>query len=272
MILYKYVTASTAKSIMDKQAIAFSRMHTLNDPFEMHAICNYKRILESTKLKVGDQQLDESILPYYINESCGVLSLTRNPLNLIMWSHYADNHQGVVIGLDIKECGFCDEGENIIPAQLGDVIYTRDVPKLIDWTTCEPVFTCANSYKQIISEYGMPEWGFFKGVFLYKGYDWAYEEEVRVVKKLDGTSCWESVWIKDDGDNLMDINSHINIYKIPLSAIKEIYLGARFPVDDVLKYIPSSVAAGAKIKLCKVKNGEYSLGVSDFKQINITKS
>lgn len=31
-----------------------------------------------------------------------VLSLSANPLNLLMWAHYASNHCGVVLGIDWK--------------------------------------------------------------------------------------------------------------------------------------------------------------------------
>lgn len=37
------------------------------------------------------------------SEKMGVLSLSSDPSNITMWSHYADNHQGICIGYDPKK-------------------------------------------------------------------------------------------------------------------------------------------------------------------------
>jgi DUF2971 family protein len=60
---------------------------------------------------------------YIWTENTGILSLTRTPTNPLMWAHYAEKHQGMVIGIDAVAAGLTDEKANLIPAQYGSVIY-----------------------------------------------------------------------------------------------------------------------------------------------------
>ena len=54
-----------------------------------------------------------------MNNRFGVLSLTRNPTNLLMWSHYANEHKGVVIGIDTSNVIFEEDGIMINTIGLG---------------------------------------------------------------------------------------------------------------------------------------------------------
>lgn len=263
MILYKYVCAEVARNILQNKCIAFSRMHTLNDPFEMHSICNFPVLLEESRVKTDS--FDDSTLPYFINLSYGVLSLTRDPLNIIMWSHYANNHSGMVIGIDVNHCGFCNENRNLIPAQHGDVIYSKNIPKIPKQTTenARPGFS--TSYSSIFSEYGVNEWLFFKHVFLYKSYEWAYEEEVRIIKALGADGEWEQHQTSEpQRDSLVDFNSYIDLYNIPEKSIKEIYLGARFPLNKITEYVPKNMLKEINIMQCIKSKETFSLLVESL--------
>ena len=65
----------------------------------------------------------------HLNSYYGVLSLTRNPLNALMWAHYGDQHAGVVIGINMEVAGFNKIETNLIPATYGDLIYTSSKPR-----------------------------------------------------------------------------------------------------------------------------------------------
>ncbi|MDR4497425.1 MAG: DUF2971 domain-containing protein [Candidatus Scalindua sp.] len=63
-----------------------------------------------------------------LKENYAVLSLTRSPLNPLMWAHYGQEHSGIVIDIDINGAGFTNEKNNFVPVHLGNVIYTQTKP------------------------------------------------------------------------------------------------------------------------------------------------
>ncbi|WP_228284846.1 DUF2971 domain-containing protein [Acinetobacter sp. AR2-3] len=46
-----------------------------------------------------------------------------------MWSHYADSHKGMVIGIDTEKAGLESFENYTIPAQRGEIIYVNTVPQ-----------------------------------------------------------------------------------------------------------------------------------------------
>ncbi len=109
-----------------------------------------------------------------------VLSLTRAPLNPLMWSHYADSYKGIVIGIDTKLAGLDDSKNFVIPSSRGEVIYLNTPPRQshsIDAETLMSIGDCSifnwNNFEE-----------FLKHAFLYKSLCWSYEEEVRIVKNI----------------------------------------------------------------------------------------
>ncbi|MBF4437559.1 DUF2971 domain-containing protein, partial [Vibrio anguillarum] len=118
MILYKYMSFQAARSVIENSSLGFSCLEDLNDPFECTSF--------------GFEESDGSIITANIatnacknrfSRNYGVLSLTRQPLNSLMWAHYGDEHQGVVIGIDVDLANLSDESAAIIPSQYGEVIY-----------------------------------------------------------------------------------------------------------------------------------------------------
>jgi hypothetical protein len=62
-----------------------------------------------------------------IDNTVGVLSLTETPNNLLMWAHYARNHQGFVIEFDTDQEPFASA--RVSPpgfGHLGPVVYSQD--------------------------------------------------------------------------------------------------------------------------------------------------
>jgi len=92
----------------------------------------------------------------------GVCSLSRNPFNILMWSHYAKFHAGFVVGFRMRrltdKCAESDVGYKMLPLP---VHYSKERPK-INWS--EPT-----------SE-------MIRKMVLTKSKDWCYEEEERVIE------------------------------------------------------------------------------------------
>lgn len=96
------------------------------------------------------------------NDRVGVLCLTKERDNLIMWAHYANNYKGIVIEFDEKHEFFHQEDGSM--GELGGirrVDYSEDRPNHASFTDLSPA-----------------------EIFFLKSDDWAYEKEWRMLKPL----------------------------------------------------------------------------------------
>lgn len=209
MILYKYVDSKTAKFIIEDSTLKFSNPSSLNDPFELSGI-SYSTEPES---------MAQAMKFVAATTSYGILSLTRNPLNPLMWAHYGkgeylqgnwgraldfgnESHAGCVFGIDVDSAGLNENSLNVVPAKFGSVIYTSTKPQSSYENSENHDFFegLENGFNPQILEA-------LQRAFLYKPAYWSYEEEVRVIRNIRA------------GNN--------EIQKINRSSIRELYLGIR---------------------------------------------
>lgn len=89
-------------------------------------------------------------------ETCGVLCFTANPRNILMWSHYAAHHKGLVIQFDLAQ------DPNVFAGAL-PVIYPDDNSfPVYNWYSGEGA--------QIVN------------ILTRKHNEWVYEEEWRIIR------------------------------------------------------------------------------------------
>ena len=195
-ILYKYISAARFEELWRNEEIRFTQLNQLNDPYENRVLdpnvdlnmANFSQFITDNNwlnnaFLSGDLytiQNHYKKIQMEIDNRFGILSLSRNPLNLLMWSHYADAHKGVVIGIDVSDPIFYESGVMINPKD-GNIIYSSIKPrnlKLIKSIRREPHEEGAG-YKLIMESADSID---IDLIFLYKAFDWAYEEEVRVVR------------------------------------------------------------------------------------------
>ena len=89
-----------------------------------------------------------------------MLSLTRKRNNLLMWSHYANAHQGFVIGFDTDNPFFKNDKTPRTITPLWEVNYSEKRPMVPEFEQCGGDLT--------------------QLVFLTKSNHWSYEEELRM--------------------------------------------------------------------------------------------
>jgi hypothetical protein len=268
LILYKYVGFEDALKIIENSCVSFTKANQFNDPFEMQALSNYSYIIDDSNLSVTQLETAPSKLQTGVNMSYGVLSLTRAPLNNLMWSHYGDEHRGVVIGFDVNEAGFCDKDKNVIPANFGDIIYTKTFPEHLRNESNVQRFNELRSK----ACYSQDTFEFFKYAYLFKGIDWAYEEEVRVVKNV-GFHLYNR---EDDSKNYysnsngqwqhMKISEHkdLNLFSFPKSAIKEIYLGSKVYKIKKIESLLAMLSKDIKVKGCALNSKSYDIVAHNY--------
>ncbi len=124
------------------------------------------RLIERRKY-LNKQQFSEDDYFKIMNDRVGICSLSRNPLNLLMWAHYASKHTGFVVEFSVPtiisheseqfktyEDYYFDGFQLLIPLE---VHYEKDKPVV-------------NSDEETHKKH-----------FLTKSIDWQYEEEERVL-------------------------------------------------------------------------------------------
>ena len=96
MLLYKYRGIQGFRFFIDiilKQRLYAAPYKELNDPME-------GRYLYSK----SDGKIDEDMVQMLkgAKEKTRICSLSRDPNNELMWSHYAEGHKGVAIGVEVN--------------------------------------------------------------------------------------------------------------------------------------------------------------------------
>lgn len=131
-VLYKYLGGQRIEKFIKERQLRFTQLQALNDPFESNVLLQMEvgdvvkaETLEDMKAKrkqrfpAKSAQIDTQFermqqasdylsLPHvqgemvtnYLSSLFGILSLSRNHRNMLMWSHYADSHTGFVVALD----------------------------------------------------------------------------------------------------------------------------------------------------------------------------
>lgn len=155
----------------------------------------------------------------------GVLSLTENPSDLLMWSHYTDFHRGLVLGFDSAH-GFFNRrrSESDEFYHLRRVVYSRKRPHVdLLRTDCLELF-------------------------LTKSEEWAYEAEWRMMTPIQ--DCQE-------------VSAAVHVQEFPAACVKTVILGAnsspefRNEIRNVLK--GSADFAHVRVLFARLHAQEYAL-------------
>lgn len=221
--IYKYLHEDRIEDILVKNTLRFTQRKCLNDPFELNPVIkgikegslekywsysDIKKIRKyaslNAKIKEEKEAInlasDEQLLSFFQNgtyaleaylemldKQIGVLSLTKHEDNLLMWSHYANEHKGFIVEFD-KEHTYFNQNKNNL-ASLRKVNYDAIRPEIkIDLNE--------NQFE----------------IFLTKSKEWEYEAEYRVFNKLKNADL---------------IIGDIHLFRFPKDLIKSIYMGVR---------------------------------------------
>ena len=226
-MLYKYCK-EIGFDILENCRLKYNKIDDFNDPFEIvFGIDDFTAPNNITKefrknpdiIKLWTQELEkqnisfnktspedilEKFIQYIINDfenakegvrrdfnnKFGIICFSESPVIIQMWSHYSENHQGIVVGID----------ENMI-ADEKDKIHLHNVHYQEKMTLFQ-----VSGIRKRIDQNALK---CFHETIRRKQTDWSYEKEVRIYLDLD--------------ENDKDRDSYFK--KIPASSIREIYLG-----------------------------------------------
>lgn len=186
-ILYKYYSYAGGKAALKSQNLGFRKPEFFNDPFELTALSN--GVGPVSKRETLKAQIDE------LKDQVVILCLTRSAFNPLMWAHYADQHQGFVIGYDVSGPFLNSPDYNLITVDSGDVLYTNTKTPFA--LNPESMGALLGLYQQAFGFEGPADQALARRLLLTKHASWVYEEEVRVVKRVVD-------WTKTVGEDQAD--------------------------------------------------------------------
>ncbi len=251
MKTYKYLGKVSSECFLKDQTIRFSQPKAFNDPFELQPefhvtddsfvegeerLCqfmihghhsSYEKYLLSDRPKETQlNKVDGKSIYSQLNDQIGILCLTQAetlmPANFLMWAHYAESHQGVVIEFK-PDSDFIKKSSPV-----------HYLPR-------RPIIDAKLLYE---NEYVSIEDLYFKSDV------WAYENEVRITK---GLSECRNLNVKDP------LGNDIYVSDVPVESIKCIYLGCNSSEEMKEAAIEMHNTLGINVIFLRVHDEEYKL-------------
>lgn len=198
--------------------------------FPTEAIEAMIKKLMTEKIQIDSDSHNEE----YLDET-GILSLASSWKNILLWSHYANQHKGICIGFD-------SEKDIFLGAQ--KVIYSSDFPIII---------------RPDDSDITMLE-----KTFLRKAECWKYEDEWRILKPKWNDEQKEDFSKRKNANDVNELFASCNgpgIYEFDKSTITDVTLGMNISAEDEKKVIAGIRTADIKINLFKASRnkGQYEV-------------
>ena len=208
--------------------IGFSRTSYFNDPFDKPVATP---VATDNPVSGMVASFGSKIKGQIWEKNTAVLSLTRSSNNALMWAHYADGHRGAVLEINAAVAGFVDVEKNMVPAQFGSVIYSRTRLMEQYHTEFDEGIVVGGTHRFVLGHY--EKW---QQLFLTKPLEWAYEEEVRVIKCIEGLSANGNSFNVSGDCTIIEVHERpLHCFRIPRSSIRRILFGARADETDSLK-------------------------------------
>lgn len=172
MRLYHFLSQDNAIKTLKNKRIKVSIINELNDPFEF-----LPRILGSNR------EANEKLFFKWkaeISKERGIVCFSKRWINPLLWSHYADKHEGFALGFDI-------------PNDVLLKVKYRKKRLLFPW----------NSYPKDDKQTLPSKLRFVKELIKTKFSSWAYEEEFRYGCSLSDCIQEEGVYFENFDDSLI---------------------------------------------------------------------
>jgi hypothetical protein len=236
VVLYKYLPPERVDVLLNGR-VRYTQAHLFNDPFEFqpyYEIASTDEGILKAALKEGEelgipeddtneffnlivrddnreerQRRSKRFMFEHFCRISGVLSLTERHDNLLMWAHYARNHEGFVVAFDVKQWNLTEGPDRGASPQghLRKVAYSEVRPSsrlLIDLS--------------------------FEEMFFTKSVDWEYEQEWRVIKTLDiklEEMMSVTSLVLEDKPVPPELSSPVYLFDFPRSSVQSVFIGTR---------------------------------------------
>lgn len=189
--LYKYrgYTAYALEMLINRE-LYFASPEQLNDPYDCRInIRDSLRAAIDLAEKEQNKKIQDRLTQFrkidHVYEkmdldlaSVGVFSLSKIPIHVLLWSHYAANHTGFCIGFRLPDSLSTHKNTHHIVGA-SDVGYSTGNP-FVEY------------FREVAAAQAIPEWNEFWVALLsigmaVKAETWKYEEEVRILRENPGS-------------------------------------------------------------------------------------
>lgn len=176
-----------------------------------------------------------------VRASLGIICFTRREDNLLMWSHYANNHKGICIEFDANAPFFTGKYKNSCKGLFGQGAtkeYYQNVGELkkVTYLKNRPLFIDPSDLQNDTESW------------LTKSEDWAYEQEYRILLPVEHTIHREDK----------------QFYKVDKESIKSVIIGCQVgkSIKEEIYSICSELVISVKESF--VNSSEYKLDIVDY--------
>ena len=254
MSIYKYVNFENLTKILEG-SIRFTQPGALNDPFEMVPELRVPEEFGTRELDIQfsvtaprsdrteiapDEEanpdefddLNSRRILASLNRAIGVLCLSKNDSSLTMWSHYADSYSGAVVEFDPKHEFF----QGLFEMRYSDHRPRFDIAKYTDGDDIPSI-----------------------AELCVKSNEWAYEQEVRIVRSLTNCRCVGTAG-----------KFPVYVMDVPSDCIRSVTLGERMSVTNQRKIWRSvEKMPNVALNLAAVSNRGYEFRREPIKVVGV---
>lgn len=267
-VLYKFRTFNENgfKLLINKE-LYFARPKQLNDPLDYQI--PIKRILlqaitEETDIhlkknleffndhfvipKVDGRKISQYDYMQKVLNNSGILSLSKNNRDPLLWSHYAGGHTGFCVGFDSRKLNSFLNKKNI---SMYEISYLKGLPYKVLFKEMAKEFleikkditkttTKAEITERINTIFNCFNKNLIKNLFTTKSIDWEYEGECRFVKGVSGL-------VKFEPEILQEIIFGLKAHKKNRQTIKNLLDNSQWGHVKFNEVQPSLSSFGFKI-------------------------
>tara|TARA_R110001583_G_scaffold78533_3_gene212815 strand:- start:250 stop:1092 length:843 start_codon:yes stop_codon:yes gene_type:complete len=270
--LYKYMPFR--KEFFENFYLRCTPRSALNDPFELRPSNQYMfhhttEVLGNLEFKEGSDESKrwtQGILEKAFKK-LGLVSFSETRDSILMWSHYADNHKGIVIEFDPAHKFF--DNNPATSRKLGRVSYRKERLKSLPYR-----------WNEIFPESDKTR------IYLEKADEWIYEKEYRLICDLyavNDTLCSTEYYDEklrhkypnytpepatNEMVSLKDIEARYNVasdlevlcmLEVPKDCIRSVTCGAMMPQEDKDYVKQKADELGFSYREAVIDDNEYRL-------------
>lgn len=201
--VYKFLEAKWALECIRKKRLKISLIPELNDPWEGRAI----------RFERESQEVAWDFMRNALSSLTGLLCFSEDWSDPVLWSHYAGNHTGIVLGFDIVEAD--SSGESFF----SKVRYVDDLEHF-------PLQQGKDEAEEKLIR-----------ALTTKFSNWKYEQEVRYFLKLKNADPQSGIFFTYFGDHLKLREIIFGVRHLNFSEKAELVAAARLSPEVVCKSV-----------------------------------
>ncbi|MBL0568965.1 DUF2971 domain-containing protein [Aeromonas hydrophila] len=176
-VLYKYYSDKLDADYFDKPTLKLTSSATLNDPFEKIVPSDLDEMTlemysaatnKDSKIKLS--RTFNNITNRIYNRACGIVSLSETPRNILMWSHYTNQHKGICIGYKSNMLVNKEKENPDYPCHYQPIKINYDNRRFDKYTDIIKGATLSEVRREILTK-----------SLTTKSNDWMYEKEHRLI-------------------------------------------------------------------------------------------